>query len=55
MWAELSSFEFYIWRSCLGPSFGPWAELSLAKFYLGPVDMGRVGFGPSCPAPVVLV
>ena len=42
MWVELSSFEFYIGRSCLGLSSGP-----CAKFYVS-----QVGFGPSCPAPV---
>ena len=29
-----------------GPSFASWA-----KFYVGRVGTGRVGFGPSCPAP----
>ena len=30
-----------------GPSFASWAE-----FYVGRVGRGRVGFGPSCPAPM---
>ena len=33
------------------PSFASWAELAWADFYVGRVGMGRVGFGPSCPAP----
>ena len=28
-----------------------WAELARADFYVGRVGMGRVGFGPSFPAP----
>ena len=36
--------------SCHGPSFASWAELAWADFYVG-----RVGFGPSCPAPVTSV
>ena len=27
-------------------------ELSWAEFYVARVDLGRVGYGPSCPAPV---
>ena len=34
-----------------GPSFASWAELAWADFHVGRVCMGRVGFGPSCPAP----
>ena len=47
MWAELSSFEFYIGLRCLGSSLdlGPsciglcfmWAELALAELVLGQV------------------
>ena len=34
-----------------GPSFASWAELAWAEFYVGRVGRGRIGFGPSCPAP----
>ena len=37
---------------CLGPIFGPWAELSWAEFHVGRVGLGGVGFGPNCPAPI---
>ena len=42
MWAELSSFEFYIGPSCLGQSFGP------CRVVLGRVLCGPSWFGPSC-------
>ena len=32
---KLSSFEFFIGQSCLGPSSGPWAELSWVELVLG--------------------
>ena len=37
----------YCGTVCLGPSFRPWTELSWAEFYVGRVDLGGVGFGPS--------
>ena len=52
MWDELSIYKTEIGPSWRGPSFASWAEVACDEFYVGRVGMGRVGFGPSCPAPV---
>ena len=50
-WTSCLIIKLKIGPSWLGPSFESWAELARADFYVGRVGMGRVGFGPSCPAP----
>ena len=43
--------DLHLGPSWHGPSFAYWAELAWAEFYVGRVGRGRVGLGPSCPAP----
>ena len=42
---KLSIYKTEIGPRWQEPSFASWAELAWAEFYVG-----RVGFGPSCPA-----